>query len=118
MPNGGTAFQGTTLVSPREMRDLPSTIIQVIASGKQGAVGANVAVVQDTGGASIRCGARVRTQIQCRPQPGVKIVIAKRPLKCGESRLAGTVPGSDVVHFVGVMQGWGPSFDSGVLGHP
>jgi hypothetical protein len=36
----------------------------------------------------------------------------QRPLKCGESRFAGTVTRSDVVHFVGVMQGCACTGDS------
>jgi len=99
------------------MHDFQSIITQVIALGEQGAIGAQIAFVQYTGRASIRCGARVRAQFQYRPQARVKVMIAKRPLKCSESRFAGTVTGSDVVRFVGVMQGCGNFFDCRVLGH-
>src|SRR5258707_11885974 len=98
------------------MHDSRSTIAHVIALGDQGTVGTQVAFVQDTACASIRCRARVRAQIECRPQAGVKVMIAKRLLKCSESRFAGTVTGSDVVYFVSVMQCCGNLFDSGVLG--
>src|ERR1700733_4089171 len=98
------------------MHDLRTTITRIIALGEQGPVGTQVAFVQDTACASIRCSAWARAQIECRPQAGIKVMVAKRLLECSKSRFAGTVTGSDVVHFVCVMQCCGNLFDGLILG--
>src|SRR5450755_3089550 len=96
-----------SLLDPREPHRLGAAVLEVIALGEQPSIAAPIVFVQSIRSASIGFGARIRTHAQRRPQSGIEVMVAKHLLKRGEGRLAGAVAGSDVIHFVSVMQGSG-----------
>src|SRR5476649_1441129 len=100
-----------SLLDLREPHRLAAAVLKVIASGEQRSIAAQIAFVRDICGASIGFGARIRTHAQRRPQSGIEVTVAERLLQGSESRLAGAVAGSDVINFVGVMQGGGNFLD-------
>ena len=95
--------------------DYTAPSVFVVALGEQRAVAARIAVIQNTGGALIRCSARVRTHAQRAPQTGVEITVAEHLLQGGEGRFAGAVAGGDVIQLVGVMQRVGNLLDDWIL---
>src|SRR6267143_6984027 len=91
----------------------------ITAPREQRTVMLEIVFLHGRDGVLTRCGNRTRRgpELESRPQPGVEIMTAERPLERREGWFAGAVAGRDVTHFELVAQGRDDSFDLRVVGH-